>query len=307
MLKIRAYENGPMVSKLGFGCAPVMGRVSRRQSLRAMELAYEYGITHFDIARSYGFGDAEKVLGDFALQGNRRITITTKFGVVPPNLKTYQRVARPFLRKVKNNFSFMQKVLKNNSSKLLSERRYDLEYCRSCLETSLRVLRKEQIDFYLIHEPEIKNLVELDGLKNFLDDQVLSGKIGRWGIALPELENLSQLSQVGSIQQYPSFINDRPTFKYSTSDFKFITRPLNGGGALRSSLTMKVSNALEVSTHDAAFALAGYQAGINGSIIVGMFNEEHITQNVDAMKTYLKNKELFDQVISKILSEALHV
>src|SRR5580704_5522793 len=50
-------------SVLGFGCGSVMGRVGRSASLRAMDAAWESGITLFDTARSYGFGEAEAVGG----------------------------------------------------------------------------------------------------------------------------------------------------------------------------------------------------------------------------------------------------
>ena len=43
------------LSPLGFGCAHVtMGKIGRRESLRAMASAIEYGITHFDIADPTG-------------------------------------------------------------------------------------------------------------------------------------------------------------------------------------------------------------------------------------------------------------
>ena len=46
-------------SALGFGCANLMGRVGRRESLRALELAFDQGISYFDTARSYGWGKSE--------------------------------------------------------------------------------------------------------------------------------------------------------------------------------------------------------------------------------------------------------
>ncbi|MFX6040902.1 aldo/keto reductase, partial [Acinetobacter baumannii] len=57
--------------RLGFGCAPMLGRVGRKDSLRALAIAYDNGIRHFDVARSYGFGEAEALLGEF-LAGKRQ-------------------------------------------------------------------------------------------------------------------------------------------------------------------------------------------------------------------------------------------
>ncbi|NEN94747.1 MAG: hypothetical protein F6K50_04165 [Moorea sp. SIO3I7] len=50
-------------TKLGFGCAPILGRVDKRKSIQALKIAYEEGINYFDIARSYGWGEAESILG----------------------------------------------------------------------------------------------------------------------------------------------------------------------------------------------------------------------------------------------------
>ena len=65
-------------SVLGFGCGSVMGRVGREESLRAMNVAWDAGITLFDTARSYGFGEAEAVLGEFLSGKREQAVIATK-------------------------------------------------------------------------------------------------------------------------------------------------------------------------------------------------------------------------------------
>ena len=304
MEKVHAYVGGPAVSRLAFGCAPVMGRVDRRRSLRAMAMAFDYGITHFDIARSYGFGDAEVVLGEFSAKRMSRITITSKFGVVPPELNLWQRAARPLLRMVQDQTKFLKKTVKKNSAKLLSERCYDLVYARSCLETSLRCLRRDHIDFYLMHEPDTGQLSGLDELHAFLDNCVVEGKIGRWGIAFPEsISDEIQVGEWGSIVQYGSLINGniKPP-QFANAEFKFITRPLGGSAALQSTLLMKLAEYLEISIVDAAFAIAGYQAGSHGSVVAGMFDGAHIKGNVSSMTAYLHDKEAIDLKLTKFFS-----
>ena len=51
----------PDISRLGFGCAPLGSRYSKREALRALELAYDSGITYVDVARAYGHGEAEAI------------------------------------------------------------------------------------------------------------------------------------------------------------------------------------------------------------------------------------------------------
>jgi aryl-alcohol dehydrogenase-like predicted oxidoreductase len=83
------------VPPLGFGTAAIMGRVSRRRGLAALERAHAAGIRHFDTARSYGWGEAERVVGTF-LRGHARedIRLVTKCGIVPVRRSTMLRAAK---------------------------------------------------------------------------------------------------------------------------------------------------------------------------------------------------------------------
>ena len=83
---------------LGFGCAPIMGRIGKAQALDAMAEAHALGVTHFDVARSYGFRHAERVVGAFIAGRRDRVSITTKFGVVPPVLSMGTRLLIPAAR-----------------------------------------------------------------------------------------------------------------------------------------------------------------------------------------------------------------
>jgi len=59
-------------SVLGFGCAPILGSKNYKISKKAIELAMENGINHFDLARSYGYGEAENFVGKL-IKGKREI------------------------------------------------------------------------------------------------------------------------------------------------------------------------------------------------------------------------------------------
>ena len=61
------------VPPLGFGTAAIMGRLSRRRGLAALERAHAAGIRHFDTARSYGWGEAERVVGIFLRSHAREV------------------------------------------------------------------------------------------------------------------------------------------------------------------------------------------------------------------------------------------
>ena len=73
------------VSQLGFGCVKLTTHADRRDAVRALETAFAEGITHFDVARAYGFGRAEGILGEFLLGKRDQVTVATKFGIQPPS------------------------------------------------------------------------------------------------------------------------------------------------------------------------------------------------------------------------------
>ena len=160
-------------SVLGFGCGSVMGRLGRRESLRAMNLAWDQGITLFDTARSYGFGEAEAVLGEF-LHGKRvQATVATKFGINPPKLTAMERTARkvPRLRKM-----FVQSAVPEAS---LPE--FTVEGMRASLEYSLRQLKTDYVDVLFLHEATADVLRQHD-LMEALDRLVQAGKVRRVGL-----------------------------------------------------------------------------------------------------------------------------
>ncbi len=88
-------------SVLGLGCASMMGRAGRRESLAALNAAYDAGITFYDTARSYGYGECEALLGEF-FQGARRdsIVLCTKFGILPGNPGGWKNRIKPLARAV---------------------------------------------------------------------------------------------------------------------------------------------------------------------------------------------------------------
>ena len=68
-------------SVLGFGCAPILGAVGAKTAEQALGCALDEGINHFDIARSYGYGEAEAFLGKFFKGRRDEVVIASKFGI----------------------------------------------------------------------------------------------------------------------------------------------------------------------------------------------------------------------------------
>src|SRR5262249_18716172 len=88
-------------SVLGLGCASMLGRAGRRESLAALNAAYDAGITFYDPARSYGYGECEGLLGEF-FHGARRdsVVLCTKFGILPGNPAGWKNRIKPLARAI---------------------------------------------------------------------------------------------------------------------------------------------------------------------------------------------------------------
>jgi aryl-alcohol dehydrogenase-like predicted oxidoreductase len=180
-------------SVLGFGCAPILGSVDGATARRALTVALDEGITHFDLARSYGYGDAERFLGGF-LQGRRdRVVIATKFGITATGQARLLRPLKPLvrmLRKLKGGgHAQPSPALKPETAVPVTlgdrfHRRLAMEpgLLRASVEKSLRELRTDYLDYLFLHEPQ-EALGEIEGLAAEIAALKAAGKVRAWGLA----------------------------------------------------------------------------------------------------------------------------
>ena len=86
------------LSVLGFGCAAMGGRSSRKDSLTAIGAAWDAGITFYDTARSYGYGQSEGLVGEFLRSKRDLAVIRTKFGILPAAQGGWKQKLKPLAR-----------------------------------------------------------------------------------------------------------------------------------------------------------------------------------------------------------------
>jgi hypothetical protein len=283
-------------SALGFGCAPIMGKIGRRRALNALAEAFDLGVTHFDVARSYGFGRAERAIGEFLLGKRDRVTITSKFGVIPPTLSLRQKLLIPPARLVANSFPRFNAGLRRKSGELLARQRFDAAYASECLNTSLRELGIDDLDVYLLHDPDPK-LSLSDELLHFLDASISAGKIRRWGLTYrtPEDATLQSLPG-GDIAQFEcNFTTYRSVGSFLDDPRqRFVIRPFGGGSSsfvqapsvLREPTTIAMLRDIKASLADVSLCLARAIAGRCGTVVCSMFSSSNIRSNVRAIERF---------------------
>jgi len=173
-------------TRLGYGTSGLHGGLSKRASLRLLETAFNAGVRHFDTAPMYGLGDSEAIVGEFLTRHRGQVSITTKFGLLPPPSKALFGIARTLLRPVVAPFPKVKsRLLRTMSAASVKSAppanvRYSVQAMLTSLGDSLRALRCERIDLFLLHEAEGIDVNE--DLRTALDDQVRKGFIGAWGL-----------------------------------------------------------------------------------------------------------------------------
>lgn len=63
LIKPIQLPNGRNTTNLGFGCASLMRLPTAGSRDRLLRTVIDEGITHFDVARMYGSGEAEGIVG----------------------------------------------------------------------------------------------------------------------------------------------------------------------------------------------------------------------------------------------------
>ena len=127
-MKTRALgQHGPMVSALGLGTfsfGGAYGPTDEGESLRALDAAWDHGITFLDTANIYGDGIAETVIGKWLATRPHRPHVATKAAFTDDPRRRVDN--RP-------------------------------EYLRACLEASLKRLGTDHVTLFYAHrhDPEI--------------------------------------------------------------------------------------------------------------------------------------------------------
>jgi diketogulonate reductase-like aldo/keto reductase len=266
-MKYETLPNNLTLPKIGFGTWKIGGGSSPNhsvdaKSLTALRYALDIGYTHIDTAEMYASGHSEELVGE-AVRGSGKqredIFITSK--VLPSHLK------------------------------------YD-EVLKAC-DASLRRLKMDYVDLYLIHWPQAG--MKLEDTFRALNKLVADGKVKHLGVSnfnVKLLQQSERLSETPIItNQVPYSLSDRSyarngILEYCQQNDILLTayEPMDKGN-LRSNKTL---DAIASAHHATIFqiALAWVIAQPRVITIPMSYDPGHIKENFDSADIELTQNEI---------------
>ena len=186
-MKIIRLPGGKTTSQVGLGCGVLTGGLSLRSSRRMVETALDLGITHFDVAPSYGMGLAENALGD-VIGNDPSITIATKVGIARPLYSYWKDGVRLLLRGTMRKMPGVKQALLSSralvsqSYSTVSSREFvfNEKVLQASLEESLKRLKRDRIEWLFAHEPS-RAAMEQQAREGF-DQLVTQSLITSYGV-----------------------------------------------------------------------------------------------------------------------------
>ncbi len=260
------------VSRLGLGTGR-LASLGTGNTLRTaqtlVEAAFCEGITLIDTADTYGSSDCESWLGQVLQPFKNAFCISTKagcrFAEFPRPLSLFNQIGKKALRIVG------------------ARPRFDSAYLTRCIEGSLRRLRRERLDIFLLHDPPLEAVSNAEWEPAIMAAK-RAGKIGRFGISSPSLDVLrySAASATCEVLQLPLVIAAAVS---GVAPQSLIVNHVSGAiGDHPAIATMAAQLRLEPRS-----LLLGYAGSLSGvsSVLTGTRSAEHLRENKQAVERKL--------------------
>lgn len=193
MQKFFLPDTALQVSRLGFGTASLHRTFHSKDRQTLLSAALDAGYTHFDTARMYGEGLAERELGRFLGKTRHKVTLATKFGI--PANSALERL--PLLM-------YAQRALggvgRSFAPQWWGHRRViSREQAEMSLATSLKALQTDWIDILFVHEPQLADVEVLLSMADWLERQKASGRVRYLGLAGSARHCVAVAQQTGNL------------------------------------------------------------------------------------------------------------
>ncbi len=281
------------VSRITYGCWELGGGpwelTSDQTNIRALQVAFDNGMTSFDTAEGYGDGHSEEIVGKALATRRRECVIATK--VSPKHLRAAD--------------------------------------VRASLEASLRRLATDTVDLYYIHWPNVEIPIEETMSElNKAREQGLIRAIGVSNFSLEQLKRATELGRIDAFQPEYSLLQrdiERGLLDYcrassiSVLSYSSVAKGILagafhlGGTALKKEdfrakrrlflegqfekeaeliqVIKEIAESKGATLSQIAIAWLLHQRGLT-SAIAGTQNEKHLLENIGAADVALSAREI---------------
>lgn len=143
-------SQGLTTSAVGYGAMGISnayGPGDTNEGIAAIQRAYELGVTFFDTAEVYGWGENEKVLGSAVKTFRDDVVVATKFGFMPPGFTVNSRP----------------------------------DHIREVVESSLQRLGMDHID--VLYQHRVDPAVPIEDVAGAVKGLIESGKVKYFGLS----------------------------------------------------------------------------------------------------------------------------
>ncbi|MGE2724333.1 aldo/keto reductase [Mycolicibacterium pulveris] len=172
---------------LGLGCSRLgsVGGATPNQSRALLRRAIDEGVRFFDTSNIYGQGDSERLLAE-VLADHDDAVIASKGG----KFVSWQRRMLLPLKEVIVASAQRSPATQDRVAKVRARpmpTRWDAGFLTKSLEGSLRRLKRERVDVFLLHSPSI-DVIQAGDAMSALDRARAAGKIGLAGVSVDDSE-----------------------------------------------------------------------------------------------------------------------
>jgi aryl-alcohol dehydrogenase-like predicted oxidoreductase len=284
---------------LGFGTSKLRslnGGLSGRAAQRLLENAFDLGIRFFDTAPSYGQGQAETAIGRLPRHLKVESIICSKVGYSYGRKAAVINTLKPLLRPGHRSLALLKRLAQKSREEFQRHGIISVNIqpavIRKGLEGSLRRLRRDYLDVFLLHDASLASLN--DGNRAELDTLQRVGKIRHWGISTGDaavarraidLENIAVLQ----VPTEATFVNEAGDLFDKCAERGIAVVANRVLSPLRSSSTpspLREDDPEQVIERCFAFALG--QPGVR-VVLCGTTSPPHLVANVRAMRHLLSS------------------
>jgi aryl-alcohol dehydrogenase-like predicted oxidoreductase len=263
-------------SRLGLGSSTFGGSISTNKAKKTLAIALEHGVNYIDTARSYGYGQAESIIGEIVKKQREQVFIATKFGIIA-HLPLWKRKLLWLGRLVKK-YGLLRKVamkqVQQQAGTTFSYSIMSLDEVKSSISTSFKELQTDYIDQLIIHS-HFDLYLQDTSIVDYLFQLKQSQRIRTIGVAVEGHFTTEQATIVNQNVKQGLIDAAQISFSNRNNSNQLSTKYINYIGIFQGQHPIDAQKLAQIKTQA--------QAHQNGHLLVTMNTPKHLIENIQLL------------------------